>query len=1506
MVNTLVRSSPINSFLIDNSGADRQKNDKKCKELIDKIVRTSGEQLKYEESRRLCSEIKKTKDFKDALYKVLENPNKKVNPYGYANLLRTKNRSWELKKYLFSHIPLDSRVTVVFQAFMIEAEYAHDFPAAIGAFQQAKKLKRLNSNIYGIFIIFSWKNGNSTNAKNALQDAKNSKLIDSKIFNYYLNGARDAGSLEEAKNIFFETKELNLADSAIYTSYMKILEKSGTFEEIQNTFKEAEEMGIADLQTCNLYIDLAGKNGKIEESQKMFEKLKKNGLANKFSYTSYISALGKQRRFHEAEQIFNEAKRLELADGITYNCFIGVAGKNNKFAVAEQTFQETKELQIATAQIFTSFIYTAGYNHKFQIAENAFEEAKNLGLADYTTYTCFIQWAGKNQKFPSAARAFEEGKKIAKKAIEIYESFIVCAGENNKLPEARAAFQETKERQLARVNTYTCFMNAAARNGALQEAEEIFEELQQLQLADTIVFTRFMSIMENKDDFQKVKKAFEEAKRLNKIDSRLFGTYIGIAGKSGAFQEAKKAFEEAEKLKVLSLFVYSEFIQAADENKDYALAKKAFEEANTLDLIKTDEVFFNIFIKTAGKNGDLPAARKAFEEAKRLKLANNVTYLHFVLCTVKNQAFPEAKAIFQEARKQELLSIELYNCLIDGAGKNSEFKLAQELFIETKELKIADKYTFNSYIDAARRAGKFSEAKEAFKEAKKQGITDSFIFTIFIQAALEVNNFSEADEAFKEAQSVGSADALVYNSFMEAAVKCGEFQNIEETFEKAKKFRIANMYSYTIFIKAMGRTGNLVKAKEAFEEAKRLKITDTILYNSYMDAVGKGMNYLETKKVFEELKALKMADSYSYTIFIYILGKLADSQREKNLGLVKALSPLDDQKIPLDNFFEYAKKIFQEAQSFGFINAEVLRRFISILAESGSLLGAKQALENNITLANDITQNTLSNWKIYTALCPLPPAQSIFSLDKEDKEYLQAFLSPSFKLLNRLREKEKTVRGIPKKRPARYSLPVKLQNKLNKKNIFISRDGTKSVKKPLIDLFTACSAKAREKKIPIEHIRLIGGGVPLCLNKGYYEAVFERLAGNEEDPFFNEESKLLFEELCRNRFNQEPKDWDFKIKLKSSDPKTVSEISDVIPKQFAESCLISEQEIKSSFFHKQCFTNKEGNLYSLRCIADEQGHFAEISIGGLFARNNLFLYDALQLPMEKAIFRKSKKSMAPIADQGLEDQAAIDYVLKRLRAVSPETINEYGWSVYIARLTQGCHSGDEKLEQILCRKIAGLPAEENVRSLKNSWKNHCQENPEQELLMLFQACSSLCDSRFIQEAEELCAAFPSFSSLSNPLFVALANSWLNNKCAFLHLRTMLEVLGIFYLLSSIEEGQPVICKINEHKEKLSLQFAMGGKYILLPLSPEHSFKALPNALQSPALKNLLKEFLPINGFQFNTIPPAIAKFLKLDVVDFEQTADQCPELKEACLSFKQALLPKPITSPLTIEVQAAF
>jgi hypothetical protein len=43
------------------------------------------------------------------------------------------------------------------------------------------------------------------------------------------------------------------------------------------------------------------------------------------------------------------------------------------------------------------------------------------------------------------------------------------------------------------------------------------------------------------------------------------------------------------------------------------------------------------------------------------------------------------------------------------------------------------------------------------------------------------------------------------------------------------------------------------------------------------------------------------------------------------------------------------------------------------------------------------------------------------------------------------------------------------------------------------------------------------------------------------------------------------------------------------------------------------------------------------------------------------------------------------------------------------------------------------------------------------------------------------------------------------------------------------------------------------------------------------------------------------KFLKLDLVDFDQAADQCPALKDACLSLKQALLPKPITAPLPIK-----
>jgi pentatricopeptide repeat protein len=1599
MANTLVQSAPIKNSLFIHNPKDRQINDNKCKELIAKIVHASGIELRREESCQLCSEIKQTKYFDDALCKVLKNPSKKVNSHVYASLLRTKNCAWELKKYLFSHIPLESRVAVVFQAFMIEAQYAHDFPAVVQAFQEAKKFERLDSNLYEIFIAFSWKNGDIQSAQNALQDSKNSNLITPKIFNNYLNGARDGGYLKEAKNVFLEAKELKLADPATYRCYMKVVEKSGTFKEIQNTFKEAKEVGVADLKTCNLYIDLAGKHGIIEESKKIFYELKKDLLADKFSYTSYIKALGSQQHFDEAEHVFKEAKRLKLADGITYNCFISVAGRNNKFLIAKQTFQEAKKLHIATTQTFTCFIFTAGYNNEFQTGEEAFEEAKNLGFCDYTTYSCFIQWAGKNQKFSSAKRAFEDGKKFEKKTIELYESFITCAGENNKLQEAKTALLEAVESKLARVETYTRFIDAAANSNALPEVQEIFEKLKQLRLADAIVFTRLISIMENKEDFQNIKETFEEAKRLKKVDSVLFGTFIRIAGKSGAFQEAKRAFEEAKKLKLLSSFIYDEFIQAADENNNYPLAKKAFEEANTLGLIKTDEVFFNIFIKTAGKNGDLPAARKAFEEAKRLKLANNVTYLHFVLCTVKNQAFPEAKAILQEARKQELLTIDLYNCLIDGAGKNSEFKLAQELFIETKALKIADKYTFNSYIDAARRAGKFSEAKEAFKEARKQGIAESFIFTTFIHAALEVNNFWEANEAFKEAQRLGSADSfvytvfmnagndpnieevfikakenklatievynsyisvvgkkkkfkeakeafeeakelklanpvtfsafidiagkneefkeakeafgevekrqwinpIVYNSFMDAALRHGEFQDVEETFEKAKKFKIADKYTYTIFIKAMGIIGNVLKAKEAFEEAKKLKIMDSPLYNCYMDAVGKQMDYAEVKKAFEEAKELQLTNAYTYTTFIHILGNLANFQREKNLELVQAFPTPDNQEAPTDNSFEDAKKVFDEAQSFGFLDTKVLTRFISVSAESGSLLEAQQVLKNNINLANDVTQNTLSNWIIYTALHPLPPAPSISSLNKEDMECLQEFLSPSLRLLNRLREKEKAVQETSKQIEPSHPLPEKLRNKLTEKNVFISKDETRNVEISLLDLFTACSLKAHEKKVPIEYIRLVGGGVPLCLNAGYYEEVFERLAGNGEEPFFNEEFKLLFEELCGNRFNKEPKDWDFKIKLKSFDPEAVSEISDAVPKQIAESCSISEQEIKNRFFHKQYFTNKDGNLYSLRRIVDKQGSVEEFSIGGLFARSNLFLYDALQIPIEKAIFRKSKRSTAPIADQGLEDQAAVDYVLKRLRADSPENINEHGWSVYIARLAQGCYSGDEKLEQILCRKIAGLPAKEKIRLLNNSFKNHCQENPEQALTMLFQACSSLCDNRFIQEAEELRAAFPAFSNLNNPLFIALANSWLKNKCVFLHLRTVLEVLGIFYLFSSFEEGQPIVCKINEHKEKLFLQFVMGENHLLLPLSPEHSFKALPDALQSPALIRLVQKFLPSNGFQFNTLSPAIAKFLKLDLVDFDQAADQCPALTDACLSLKQALLPKPITAPLPIK-----
>lgn len=1402
--------------------------------------------------------------------------------------------------------------------------------------EEAKKENKINLYAWNSYLLLARENGDFQEVKKTFEDLKSNDMLNSYSYSNYMWALSTQGNFEEIDTIFNEAKQEGKIDVVTYTCYLTLAGKFKKLDNIKAIFQEAKDHQLVSIETFNSYILAVGNCGDFIAAEDVFEELKILKRANIGTFTNFIKAAGINREFQKAKNAFLDAKKFHLAGISVYTSFIDTAGRNHEFIEAKKAFKEIEEDCFIDTIAFTRYMEAAGANGAFLEAKRAFEKAKRLDLVDTIFFNTFIDIAGQFGEFQLAREVFKEAKMRNLATIITYSIFINIAGAEGEFQAAQETFDEARSKEITDTFSYNTFMNAAAECGQYQTAKMIFDEIQDLKIANTITFTNYIQIACNFKEFEDARKAFESAIKFNPLEISFYNVFIDKMGNNGFYPEAKKAFECARRLKVADYETHAAFINVAGNNNKYQEAKECFVEAKNDPNLATT-ILYASFLNAAGKNEQYEDAQETIKEAEKRGLVDILTYSNFmniaaqfgkfreaketlkiiedaeiadsiaygdfihILGLAKEENLKEIRSVFERAKKRDLADANVYNNFIHVVGKKGDFKSAKSAFEDAKRLRLGNPFIFASFITAAAKNGQFLEAQKAFLEAEKNELfLDQFVYTAYMEAARKNGEYQEVLHTFEKAKKIEMTNQVTYSIMMQT-LETAEFEDFLEVFHEARKLRKVDSFIYSTLVRVAGKKGKFHAAKEAFKEAKELGYNDEKLYQFYIQAAGINLEFQEAKKAFEEAKKIGKANAFTYSFFINAMGRIATIQRLNDVKLIYTASYINSlDRTQTNQTLEEPRKIFWEAKELGHLNTEIVNQFINILGQCREFEEAEKILTDseNRPYITSITHNILMNWKIQTSCIDIPSVQPISSLSGEDQSFLNSLLSPSYRLLNRLRERQ----NIPKdpvndeyKESERISFPQNLKQKLLENIDFLSRDEDFTFKDSIQNMLKEYANAAAEQNVQIEHMRLVGGGVAWCLEPKFYQVAFEREGGRPNQPFFDKESKSDFDELCKNRF-EEPDELDFRITLNSFNKQTISTISDALPKHIAKTCEISEKDVKQKCFFKQCLTDKDGNLYSLRRIGDKKEKFIEFAIG-CFDRHSAFSYDALQIPIERDILSSTNRSPKAVAAQGTIPQATNDYILKRLQAISPETLNEYAWSLYIIRRAQGCCSYDKELELKLCQKVSLFTTEEKMALLLHGYENHCGNHPEMKMTILFHACSTLCDNGFIKDAEELRAAATPICEtvvLNNPIFQALSEIWFREECSFLQIRAVLESLGLFYLLSSSKK-ESVMSKIDEHNKQKIIQLIIQNNHFSLPLNPQHTFQILADVCKHssfPHLQKFFKEWAPHKAFKFSEFSsPSVAQFLTIKISTLEQINDQWPQLLSVCTSLKKSLFP---------------
>ncbi|MFN4174413.1 MAG: hypothetical protein ACK4HV_04845, partial [Parachlamydiaceae bacterium] len=398
-----------------------------------------------------------------------------------------------------------------------------------------------------------------------------------------------------------------------------------------------------------------------------------------------------------------------------------------------------------------------------------------------------------------------------------------------------------------------------------------------------------------------------------------------------------------------------------------------------------------------------------------------------------------------------------------------------------------------------------------------------------------------------------------------------------------------------------------------------------------------------------------------------------------------------------------------------------------------------------------------------------------------------------------------------------HGLPQKIRDQVENEQIIVDTTFKKETSVKLKRLFQSFAFDAQTKKTSLEGSFLTGGAVGFCLDKQVYIDSFECCAGTEKDPYFNDESIKAFDEVYNERFQSEPNDWDFKFNVLSKKPEVIASLPDRLNKELGDQNAMPFPGFKENYAHKQAFINKDGNLFAVRRLVKKEGGAIEFVWGSQFARDNLFLSDAIRIPIDRITFKNSKKPIVLEAAHSSVEESAIYCLLKRLKACDPETINEFGFANYFAKLSTGYLGDDEKLEAKAIQTFLNHP--DLIPLLESARDNHLHKSTEGALALIFNLCALLVTNGYSLEAEKLVEkAKPLFNKTDNPFFKQLKELWIDRRFAFMEIKAAVEAIALL--------THPRYAKIDEHNGKKILQLTVSGYSFILPIDPYNTLKAI--------------------------------------------------------------------------------
>ncbi len=1444
----------------------------KLEPLIKKIATSEGRLMLAEELTQLNAKIITERQPERILTKINEalsnGAPKRALTDLFSIIIEHRYIPYGLKKLLLNQIPLREKTEGIYHAFIAASDEADDFEQIKKLFDEMRSRSMLKIHTYILYMRSSARKGLLNETKRAFDDAKKSDCHSDLIYSNYINAIGRSASFDEIERVFKEAqihsgqkseypvvfnaylqqagyhnkleqvvlpifKQLRdqwIADRATYTTFIKAASLNGRFDLAKEAFDEALEYDYYDVKTFNAYIYCAGKANRFDEVERAFRLAHECKRVDVITYISYMIAAINNREYPKAHQVYKKAQSIYPHNLDIYTSYTNSMAEHNQLDYVHEAYTSAINDDFFEPAIFEFMIYASGTSKNEKVARDAFELSLKQKCADAKVCTRYINAMGECGNFGEAKRGFDALEELEEHDRVSLSRYIKICTKFSQIEEAKRSYEIAKSLKILDSAIVSTYIEAQSTSKSLKDAEDVFKKAVADNLADTPTYNMWLKVLCWNSKLEEALEHFETMIKLDLDDFQSYILMLNMYAFCKKYDQAKAVFKRAKVRKRLDTFLYAAMIHAASIHKDLKTAKELFNEAKDIfpslklyncyldtlgDLGSTKEVealfneiktkygsdiySYSSYIYIMGNRNEMDKAETAFNEARSLGLCDPHLYNSYMDCLRKVGRYDEAMALFHEAFQRGAIDSRSYSCYLNCNPPDLD-TFAKEALENNR----VDREFYNSLMGIEGKRDNFARVVDLFKLAKRRKKVNEVTYTEFIHQAGKFNRYDLANEAFEEAKALGYKTDRVYNCILQAAKISKRKEDFCKLFEESKSLNIADQFTYSIYMQTAYESENYEEAKAAFEEARKLNKLDPVNYIIYFRVLARLGNSVDLKTAYEEAKSQGKTSNDFFAVYIDSLARI--SSRLKRENTARNLLSVDE-NLSLEDI----KGAFLEAKKEGIDSEDLLLQYINAAAKQGQFDEAERALAEHYLNGKrtDVIRQSVQNWKIIHTLRPVSNHNKI-GFEKCPHSFTRTY--PLWLRFN-ARRKSNIIGSVR----VLHGLPQKIRDQVENDQVIVDTTFKKETSLKLKRLFQSFAFDAQTKKTSIEGSFLTGGAVGFCLDKQVYIDSFECCAGTEKDPFFDEDSTKAFDEVYRERFQSEPNDWDFKFNVLTKKPEVVASLPDRLDIELDAQSVMPLSVAKESYSHKQAFINKDGNLFAVRRVVKKEGGAYEFVWGSQFARDNLFLSDANRIPIDRITFKNSKKPIVLEAAQGTVEESAIYCLLKRLKACDPETINEFGFANYFAKLSTGYLGDDEKLEAKAIQTLLNHP--DLIYLLESARDNHLHKSTEGALALIFNLCTLLITNGYSVEAEKLVEkAKPLFNKTDNPFFKLLKELWIDRRFAFMEIKAAIEAIALL--------THPHYSKIDEHNGKQILQLTVLGYSFILPIDPYNTLKAI--------------------------------------------------------------------------------